>query len=151
MLRRSFRQGLGEQAAEERAIHLHHVWQVEIEHVTDGFLHRGMVSSNVEDAVAAEKIEIGVVIHVVEISAFRSSVDFVEADDALRRDQGAVEMPLVEFVVLAQPGGYDLLQVNCHRECSAICRGNATAPERLSTAGDYRFRPGQLRSCHPLR
>ena len=35
MRRRPFRERLGEQSAEERAIHLHHVRQIEIEHVAD--------------------------------------------------------------------------------------------------------------------
>ncbi len=97
-----------EQAAQERAIHLDHVRKIEIEHVADRFLHRGMVAADVENAVAAEKIEIRLVIHVVEIGALGPGIDFVEADDALGRNEGAVQMPLVQFVIFAETGRDDL-------------------------------------------
>src|SRR6185503_20603132 len=74
-----------------------------------------MVTPDIEDAVAAQEIEIGVVIHVVEISASCPGIDFIETDNTLRGDEGAVEMPLVQLVVFAQPGGDDFLQVKSHR------------------------------------
>ena len=111
---------LGQQPAEERAIHLHHVGQIEIEHVADRFLHRGMVAPDIEDAVAAQEIEIGGVIHVVEIRALGPRIDLVETDDALRGDEGAVEVPLVQFVVFAEAGRDELFEIKCHAEWSAI-------------------------------
>ena len=120
MRRRAFRERLGQQPAEERAIHLHHVRQIEIEHVADRLLHRGMVAADIENAVAAQEIEVGVLIHVVEISALRPGIDLVETDDALGRDQRAIEVPLVQLVVFAEPGCDDFFQVKCHRRCSLI-------------------------------
>ena len=92
MCRRPFRERLGQQAAEERAIHLHHVGQIEIEHVADRFLHRGMVPPDIENAVAAQEIEVSGVIHVVEIGALGAGIDLVEPDHALRGDERAIEM-----------------------------------------------------------
>src|SRR5437763_9969206 len=74
-----------------------------------------MVAPNVENAVAAQKIEIGGVIHVVEIRALSAGVDFVETDDALGLNQRPVQMLLVEFVILAQPRGDDLFQIESHQ------------------------------------
>ena len=102
MRRRALGQRLGEQPTQERAIHLHHVRQIEVEHVADGLLDRGMIASDVEDAIAAQEIEIGGIVHVVKIGALRTGIDLVETDHALRRDQRAVQVPLVQFVVLAQ-------------------------------------------------
>ncbi len=108
MRRRAFGNRFGEQSAQQRTIHLHHVRKIEIEHVANRFLHHGMVPPDVENAVAAEEIEIRLVIHVVEISAFRAGIDFVEPDDALGRNQGAVQMPLVQFVIFAESRRDDL-------------------------------------------
>src|SRR2546421_2780284 len=74
-----------------------------------------MVSADVENAVAAQKIEIRLVIHVVEICALSPGIDLVETDDALRLRQRPVQMLLVEFVILAQPRGNDFLQIESHQ------------------------------------
>ena len=73
-----------------------------------------MIPADVVNTVAAQEIEILRVIHVVEISAFRSGIDLVETDHALRRDQGAIEVALVQVVVLAQASGHDLFQFKSH-------------------------------------
>src|SRR5882762_8052850 len=88
MRRRPFHKGLSQQAAEKRAIHLHHVW----------------------------KIQIRMVIHVEEICAFGARIDFVETDDALRRHERAVYVPLMQFVVFAKTRGDNLLQIESHEE-----------------------------------
>ena len=114
MRRRSLRDRFGQQPAQERAIHLHHVRQIQIEHVADRFLHHRMISPDIENAVAAQEIEIRLVIHVVEISALGPGIDLVETDDALRRDQGAIDVLMVQLVILAQPRRDDLFQVKSH-------------------------------------
>src|ERR1700719_1580580 len=63
---RPFYDRLREQTAQERAVHLHHVRKIEIEHIADCLFHYRMVPPNVENAVAAQEIEIRLVIHVVE-------------------------------------------------------------------------------------
>ena len=114
MRRRAFRDRFRQQSAQERAIHLHHVRQIEIEHVADRLLHHRMIAPDVENAVAAQKIEVGGVIHVVEIRALGPRIDLVETDHALRRDERAVDVPLVQLVILAQPRGDDFFQVKTH-------------------------------------
>ena len=116
MRRRPLDQRFSQQSAQKRAIHLHHVWQIEIEHVADRLFHQRMIATDIENAVAAQKIEIRLVIHIVEIRALGTRIDFVEADDALRCYQRAIDMPFVQFVILAQSRGDNLLQVESHEE-----------------------------------
>src|SRR5450432_3240485 len=73
-----------------------------------------MVATDVENAVAAQEIKIGGVIHIVEIGALGPRVDFVEADHALGGDESAIEMPLVQLIVFAQAGGDQFFEINCH-------------------------------------
>src|SRR4030095_5762118 len=105
-----------QQAAQKRTVHLHHVWKVQIEHVADRLLHYRVISTNVENAVAAQKIQIRLVIHIVEIRALGSRIDFVETDDALRCHERAVNVPLVQFIVFAKTRGDNLLQIETHEE-----------------------------------
>ena len=125
MPRGAFGDRFGEQSAQERTIHLHHVRQIEIEHVTDGPLHHRMIPANVENGIAAQEIEIGGVIHVIEISAFRSGVDLVETDYALRRDERPIHVPMMQLVVFTQPCRDDFLQIKRHAQCSLIYWRNA--------------------------
>src|SRR4029450_8051481 len=73
-----------------------------------------MVAANVENGIAAEEIQVGVIIHVVEISAFSPCVDFVETNDALGCDQRAIDVTMMQLVVLTEPGCNDFLQVKRH-------------------------------------
>src|SRR6266404_1659034 len=114
VLGRAFGDRFGEQTAQQRAIHLHHVRKIEIEHVADRLFHQGMVSADIENAVAAQEIEIRRVIHVVEIRALGPGIDLVETDHALRLHQRAIQMLLVQLVILAQTRGDDLLQIKTH-------------------------------------
>ena len=88
---------------------MHHVWKVEIEDIADRLFYYRMVASNIENAIAAQETEIGLIIHVVEVRALRPRIDLVEPDHALRRNQCAVHVPLVQFVILAQTRCYDFL------------------------------------------
>src|SRR5436190_5156032 len=116
MRRRPFHKGLSQQAAQKRTVHLHHVWEIQIEHVADRLFHRWVISTDVENAVAAQEIQIRLVIHVEEICAFGARVDFVETDDALRCHERAVYVPLVQLVVFAKTRGDNLLQIESHEE-----------------------------------
>ena len=113
--RQFFQQRLGEQAAEQRAIHLHHVRQVHLQHVAHSLLHGGMVAPDIEDAVAAEKIEVVVPVEVVEVAAARLRIDVIKADDALHRDQRGIQVLLVELIVFAEAGGDEVLEIERHR------------------------------------
>src|SRR5438477_6256417 len=114
MWRRALGDGFGQEPAQERAVHLHHVGQIEIKNVADRFLHYRMVAANVENGIAAEEIEVGVIIHVVEISAFSPGIDLVETNDALGRDQGAIDMSMMQLVIFAEPRCNDFFQVKRH-------------------------------------
>src|SRR6266851_1912418 len=118
MRRRSFHKGLSQQAAQKRTVHLHHVWKIQIEHVADRLFQQRMISTDVENAVSTQEIEIRQVIHIVEIRALGTRVHLVEADDALRCYQRAIDIPFVQFVILAQSRGDNLLQVESHEKRS---------------------------------
>src|SRR5215475_9577101 len=116
MRRRPFHESLSQQAAQKRTIHLHHVWKIQIEHVADRSLHQRVISTDIENAIAAQEIEIRLIIHVVEISALGTRIDFVETNDALRCHKRAVYVPLVQFVIFAKTRGDNLLQIESHED-----------------------------------
>ena len=68
-----------------------------------------MISTDVEYAVAAQEIQIQLVIHVVEIRALGPRIDFVEADHPLRCNQRAVHVPLMQLIIFTQPRSYNFL------------------------------------------
>src|SRR5215475_6246409 len=116
MRRRSFYKRLSQQTAQKRTIHLHHIGKIQIEHVADRLFHQRMISTDVENAVAAQKIEIRLVIHIVEIRALGPRIDFVETNDPLRCHKRAVYVPLMQFVVFAEARRDNLLQIESHEE-----------------------------------
>src|SRR5262249_35843412 len=116
MRRRPLHKCFGQQAAQKRTVHLHHVWKIQIEHVADRLLHQRMIPTDVENAIAAQKIEIRLVIHIVEIRALGPRIDFVETDDALRCHKGAVYVPLMQFIILAKTRSDNLLQIESHED-----------------------------------
>src|SRR3954468_11918874 len=91
-----------------------------------------MVATDVENAVAAQKIEIRLVIHVIEIRALSTCVDFVETDDTLRCHERPVYMPLVQFVILANTRGNNLLQIESHEEENSAIRVRNANPVAAS-------------------
>ena len=74
---------------------------------------------------------------IVEVGALRARIDLVEPDDALRRDERAIEMPLVQLVILAEARRNNFLQVKSHAEWSAIYTRNANLgfPVAMSNEG----------------
>ena len=109
-------ESLGEQAGENRAVHLDHVGEIEFEDVPDGFLNGGVVAADVEDAVAAEEVEVVLAVEVVEVGALGPGVDLVEADGALDLHKGSVHVLVVQVVVLAQPGEDGVFEVEVGHE-----------------------------------
>ena len=106
-----FDESFGEEAGENGAVHLDHIGEVEFKDVTNGFLDGGMVATDVEDAVAAEEVEVVLAVEVVEVGAFTAGVDLVKAYGALDLHERAVHVLVVQIVVLAQPGEYRVFEV----------------------------------------
>ncbi len=77
-------------------------------------LHGGMVAPDIEDAVAAEEIEVLLAVEVIEVSAAGVRVNFVKPDGPLDGDQGAIDVALVQVVVLPEPFGDERLDVDGH-------------------------------------
>src|SRR5213082_69334 len=48
------------------------------------------------------------------IAFFTPGVDLVETNDTLGRDQGAVDMSMMQLVIFAEPRGNDFFQVKRH-------------------------------------
>src|SRR4051794_23375707 len=87
-----------------------------------------MIATDVENAVAAQKIEIRLVIHVIEIRALGTCVDFVETDHTLCCHERAVYVPLVQFVIFAKTRGNNLLQIESHQEENSAIRDRNANP-----------------------
>jgi hypothetical protein len=99
-----FDESFGEEAGEDGAVHLHHVGEIEFKDVTNGFLDGGMVATDVEDAVAAEEVEVVLAVKIVEVSAFCAGIDFIKADRSLNFDECTIDVLVVEVVVLPESG-----------------------------------------------
>ena len=95
-----FDESFSEETGENRAVHLHHVGEVEFKDVTNGFLNRGMITADVENAVAAEEVEVVLAVEIVEVGTFGSGLDFIEPDRALNFDERTIDVLIVEVVVL---------------------------------------------------
>ena len=63
-----------------------------------------MVTPDIEDAVAAEEVEVVLAVEVVEVGALGAGVDLVETDGSLDFDEGTVDVLVVQVVILAQSG-----------------------------------------------
>ena len=96
-----FDKGFSEKAGENGTVHLDHVGEIEFEDVLDRFLDGGMVTTEIKDTVAAEKIEVVLAVEVVEVSAFGTGVDFIEANSPLNFDQSTIDLLVVQIVVLS--------------------------------------------------
>ena len=99
-----FDESFGEEAGENGAVHLNHVGEVEIQDIPDRFLDGGVIATNVEDAVAAEEVEVVLTVEIVEVGTFCAGINFIEADRALNFHEGTIDVLVVEVVVLPEPG-----------------------------------------------
>src|SRR5262245_16298839 len=149
MRRRPFHESLSQQAAQKRTIHLHHVWKIQIEHVADRSLHQRVISTDIENAIAAQEIEIRLITHVVEIRALGTRIDFVETDDALRCHQRTVYVPLVQFVILAKTRGDNLLRIESHEDesFSDSCSKRKWQGRRAAPSGHHSADVLTKKSC----
>ncbi len=112
-----FDKGFSEETGENGAVHLHHVGEVEFKDVTNGFVYCGMITADVENAVAAEEVEVVLAVEVVEIGAFSAGIDFIEADGALNFYERAIDVLIVKLVVLAQSGEDRVFEVEFGHGC----------------------------------
>src|SRR5207302_10491433 len=73
-----------------------------------------MIAPNVENAVTAEKIQIRLVIHVMQVCALRARIHLVEPDYSLRSHQRWVHVLFVQLVIFAQSRRDNFLQIKRH-------------------------------------
>src|SRR5882672_4518262 len=89
-----------------------------------------MIPPDIEHAVAAQKIQVRLIIHVIQVRAFRSRIDLVESDHSLRLHQRRIYMALVKLIIFTQSGCNNFLQIKSHpvmfcdlhskRKCNAV-------------------------------
>src|SRR3989344_3255065 len=115
MRRGALDESFGQKAAQQRAVHLHHVGQIELKDVSDDLFDRRMVAAKVHGAVAAQKIEIVVALLVPEIGALGPLVNLVKADGPQDLHQGLVHVEVVERIVLPEPLFNDVLDLKSHK------------------------------------
>ena len=72
---------LGEEAGEQRDVHLDEARPLQLEGFLERAPHRGVVAAEIEGAVAGEQVEIALAVRVPQIRAFAPHPDLVEADD----------------------------------------------------------------------
>lgn len=99
-----FDESLGQETGENGAVHLNHIGEIEFEDVLDGFLNGGMVAADIENAVAAEEVEVVLAVEVVEVSPFGPSINFIKPDGSLNFNESTIDELIVQIVVLAQTG-----------------------------------------------
>src|SRR5690349_6009934 len=93
-----------------------------------------MISADVKNAVAAQEIQIRLVVHVVEVGALGARIDFVETNHPLRRYESAVYVALVQVVVFAQTRGDNLLQIESHGDQNFSDACSKRKPTAISVA-----------------
>jgi hypothetical protein len=87
------------------------VGEVEFKDVTNGFLYCGMITADVENAVAAEEVEVVLAVEVVEVGAFRAGIDFIKADGALNLYESTIDVLIVKLVVLPQTSENSVFEI----------------------------------------
>jgi len=97
-----FDESFGEEAGENGAVHLNHIREVEIQDIPNSFLYRGMIAADVENAVAAEEVEVVLTVEIVQVGTFCAGIDFIKANRSLNFDERTIDVLVVEVVVLAQ-------------------------------------------------
>ena len=127
MRRTTFDQRLGQQTRQERAIHLHHVRQIQIEHVADHLRDLRMIAADRVHAEPAQHVEVAVAFLVPEILALGFRVHPVEPDGAKHLHQRRVDVLLVQLVVLPEPFGDDLLDIKSDIAWSVYSAPNCRA------------------------
>ena len=73
-----------------------------------------MAAPDIEDAVAAQEIEVILFVEIVEVSALRAGIDVIESDDPLDFDERRIEVLFVELIIFAQVGGDEALEIERH-------------------------------------
>jgi hypothetical protein len=76
-----------------------------------------MVATDVEDAVAAEEVEVVLAVKIVEVRAFCAGIDFIETDGALNLYESTIDVLIVKLVVLAQSGEDRVFEVEFGHGC----------------------------------
>jgi len=77
-----------------------------------------MIASDVENAVAAEEVEVVLAVEIVEVGTFCAGIDFIEADRALNFDEGTIDVLVVQVVVLPESGEDRVFKIEFGHNCS---------------------------------
>ncbi len=121
---------LGQQAGEQRAVHLDHVGQVQVECLVQGRLDRRVAAAEGINPESGQKIEVLLPGVVVKVTALAADVVTVEPESPDRPGELGVHVPLVQGEVLPGPlreraGNIEghaspragSLSIDCHQVC----------------------------------
>ena len=95
---------LGQDPREKRAIHLHHVGEVEVDGLVQRGLERRMAATEGIDTEAGEEVEIPLTLGIEEVGTFAADVEAIETDRLEHPGKLMIEVLLMKGVVLPVPG-----------------------------------------------
>jgi hypothetical protein len=75
-----------------------------------------MIAADVEDAVAAEEVEVVLAVEIVKVGTFGAGIDFIEPDRALNFDERTIDVLIVEIVVLPKASENRVFEVEGRHE-----------------------------------
>ena len=79
---------------------MNHIGEIKIKDIPNGFLYRGMIATNIEDAVAAEEVEVVLAVEIVKVGTLCTGIDFIKANRPLNFDERTIDVLVVQVVVL---------------------------------------------------
>ncbi len=94
---------LGEQARQQRAVHLHHVGQIEVEGLVQRRLERRMAAPEGVNPEAGKQIQVTIALGVEQVATFAADIEAIEADRLQHARQLMVQVLFVQRVVLTVP------------------------------------------------
>ena len=117
-------QPFGQQAGQQRGIHLHQAGEPRVQHAAQRVRDRRVVAADGEDAEAAQQVQVAVAGGVEQVGAFAADVVDVEADRLQHADELRVEVAVEQRKFFGRAGGDQLLQIERHRVF--LCQSHVT-------------------------
>ena len=132
---------LGEQARQERGVHLHEVRQVLVDRVVQRTLDDGVRAPEAEDAESRQEVEVAAILLVVEVGALPSYVVPVEPDRSEHSNELRVDVARVQGEVPSRFAARPV-QLECHRRPPCSIVPGREIPGRFAPALADPSRPG---------
>ena len=156
-IRHKPQQALGQNAGENRYVHLHEIGQFAVEHGIESVANCRMITPDGEHTPPAQKVEILRALLVVQILPDAALVSLIEPNGPEHMDHLLVEMARVQLVSLDFPLGDELSDVKTHASAQLSLVFPSAIPGRddpsESVVSEFRrqsaWRLGQTGGCLP--